>query len=240
MGTSDSHDLRLWNVACVPRSIWGMVSAQSAAVHMMPCSRCAALLPLLLLALLLLPEPVACAASASDSADTAPGFDLWAPTYDEDAVELGWAAPEQAAAQLSPFLPDLQALRGDGQQALPLRALDAGCGSGLMEASWRQLGLRDVTGIDLSAGMLEVARRREFYSRLVHAGLDEIPLPFAVAEFDVVVCVGVLSYVRETVRKKTAARLCSLPYGACVLSLSCQIIIAVFSLRRRFKTNSRV
>ena len=119
VGTSDSHDLRLWNVACVPRSIWGMVSAQSAAVHMMPCSRCAALLPLLLLALLLLPEPVACAASASDSADTAPGFDLWAPTYDEDAVELGWAAPEQAAAQLSPFLPDLQALRGDGQLLSP-------------------------------------------------------------------------------------------------------------------------
>ena len=78
--------------------------------------------------------------------DTAPGFDLWAPTYDTDAVELGWVAPEQAAAQLSAFIPALKVLRGDA----PLRALDAGCGTGLMETAWRALGIQDVPKLHYS------------------------------------------------------------------------------------------
>ena len=79
--------------------------------------------------------------TACYATDTAPGFDLWAPTYDTDAVELGWVAPEQAAAQLLAFVPALKALRaGDA----PLRALDAGCGTGLMEGAWRALGIQDV------------------------------------------------------------------------------------------------
>ncbi len=134
-----------------------------------------------------------CHAAASA---TAPGFDLWAPTYDADAVELGWVAPQQAAAQLSPFLPALKALR----RGETLRGLDAGCGTGLMESAWRQLGIKDVVGIDLSIGMLEVARERSFFSQLVHSSLDD-PLPLLSAEFDVIVCVGVLSYVRETQRR---------------------------------------
>ena len=133
-------------------------------------------------------------AATTETVETSPGFDLWAPTYDEDAVELGWLAPEQAAAQLAPNLPALAA-----QRPAPLRALDAGCGSGLMEAAWRSLGITRVTGMDLSAGMLEVAREREFYEALEHTSLDE-PLPFADSTFDVIACVGVLSYVRETER----------------------------------------
>ena len=43
------------------------------------------------------------------AAETAPGFDLWAPTYASDAEELGWAAPQQAAALLAPLLPALAA-----------------------------------------------------------------------------------------------------------------------------------
>jgi SAM-dependent methyltransferase len=139
---------------------------------------------------------VAVFCSADATRDTAPGFDLWAPTYDTDAVELGWVAPEQAAAQLAPFLPALKALRREE----PLRALDAGCGTGLMENAWRQLGIDDVVGVDLSIGMLEVARQRSFFSQLVHSSLDD-PLPLLGAEFDVIACVGVLSYVREAQRR---------------------------------------
>eukprot|EP01043_Picozoa_sp_COSAG02_P051714 COSAG02_NODE_5478_length_4291_cov_5.935115_2_plen_250_part_00 len=151
---------------------------------------------LLVAGALLVPQVRHSAVCSASTTDTAPGFDLWAPTYDVDAVELGWVAPEQAAAQLSPFLPALKALRQDE----PLRALDAGCGTGLMENGWRQLGIDDVVGIDLPIGMLEVARQRSFFSRLVHSSLDD-PLPFLGAEFDVIVCVGVLPYVQDSQRR---------------------------------------
>ena len=147
-------------------------------------------LPLLLvlvlppLLLVLVPSPRVAAETAA-GLDTAEGFDLWAPTYNEDAVELGWLAPEQAAAQLAPLIPALAAQLAPA----PLRALDAGCGSGLMAAAWRSLNLTRVTGMDLSAGMLEAARELEFYEALAHSSLDD-PLPFADSQFDVIACVG--------------------------------------------------
>ena len=130
----------------------------------------------------------------AQEAETAPGFDLWAPTYASDAEELGWAAPQQAAALLAPLLPALAARR-----PTPLRGLDAGCGTGLMAPLWREMGVTEVVGLDLSLGMLEEARQLQFYQQLLHAPLDE-PLPLADSAVDVIACVGVLSYVRPEAR----------------------------------------
>ena len=71
----------------------------------------------------------------------------------------------------------------------------------LQSADTQTYVLVQVVGIDLSTGMLEVARQRSFFSRLVHGGLDDPPLPLSSEEFDIIVCVGVLSYVRATERR---------------------------------------
>ena len=76
------------------------------------------------------------------------------------------------------------------------RILDAGCGSGPLFAALRDRGAT-VTGIDLSAGMLEQARRRLGPdANLQVADLAE-PLPFPDDSFDDVVASLVLHYLRD-------------------------------------------
>lgn len=76
------------------------------------------------------------------------------------------------------------------------RILDAGCGSGPLFAALRDRGAL-VTGVDKSAGMLELARRRlGAGARLREADLAA-PLPFADASFDDVVASLVLHYLED-------------------------------------------
>lgn len=76
------------------------------------------------------------------------------------------------------------------------RILDAGCGSGPLSAALRDRGAV-VSGIDASAAMLELARRRLGEDAdLRVADLGE-PLPFADAEFDDVVASLVLHYLQD-------------------------------------------
>ena len=89
--------------------------------------------------------------------------------------------------------PATLALAGDvaGRQIL-----DAGCGSGPLFAALRDRGAT-VTGIDLSAGMLEQARLRLGPdANLQVADLAE-PLPFPDDSFDDVVASLVLHYLRD-------------------------------------------
>lgn len=74
--------------------------------------------------------------------------------------------------------------------------LDAGMGPGRLLERVAGRGWR-VSGVDLSGGMVNHARRRlpEHAERLLQAPIEA--LPFADASFDVVVATGVLEYVRE-------------------------------------------
>lgn len=79
------------------------------------------------------------------------------------------------------------------------RILDLGCGTGPVIGELRRRGL-DVVGLDYSEDMLKHAR-----ARLRALGLDESDLiqgdcrktPYAGASFDVVVCLGVISYMED-------------------------------------------
>ena len=89
--------------------------------------------------------------------------------------------------------PAILALAG---QVSGRRILDAGCGAGPLSAALRARGA-EVTGIDSSAQMLALARRRlgqEVDLRVVD--LSD-PLPFADGAFDDVVASQVLHYLRD-------------------------------------------
>jgi len=79
-----------------------------------------------------------------------------------------------------------------------LRALDAGCGTGFQTAILLALGYRTV-GVDLSGGLLAVARRRYPAASLVRGDLQALPWPDET--FDVVVsCGSTLSFVERPAR----------------------------------------
>lgn len=76
------------------------------------------------------------------------------------------------------------------------RILDAGCGSGPLSAALRDRGAV-VTGIDASAGMLALARRRLGDDADLHVADLNAPLPFADGAFDDVVSSLVLHYLED-------------------------------------------
>jgi ubiquinone/menaquinone biosynthesis C-methylase UbiE len=76
------------------------------------------------------------------------------------------------------------------------RILDAGCGSGPLSAALRARGAV-VTGLDVSAAMIELARQRLGEDADLHVADLSAPLPFTDAEFDDVVASLVLHYVED-------------------------------------------
>jgi len=105
-------------------------------------------------------------------------YDDWAGTYDTDTADgFGYVAPEHAARRLA------------GLAAPDAAVLDAGCGTGLVGAELAALGFTTIDGIDLSQGMLDVARAKGAYRELRKADLTE-RLPFADGAYDATICVG--------------------------------------------------
>lgn len=89
--------------------------------------------------------------------------------------------------------PAILALAGD---VTGRRILDAGCGSGPLFESLRERGAL-VTGVDASAGMLELARRRLGPGASLRVADLAAPLPFADGAFDDVVASLVLHYLED-------------------------------------------
>jgi predicted TPR repeat methyltransferase len=86
------------------------------------------------------------------------------------------------------------AVLGDGE-ARGLDVLDLGCGTGLCGLAFRDLA-RTLSGVDLSANMLERARARGAYDRLIHGELLDA-LRAAPGAFDLVLAADVFIYVGD-------------------------------------------
>ncbi|MFJ7068162.1 class I SAM-dependent methyltransferase [Streptomyces sp. NPDC101115] len=115
-------------------------------------------------------------------------------TNDYDGFAEAYAAENENSPVNAYYeRPAMLALAGD---VTARRILDAGCGSGPLSAALRDRGAV-VTGIDVSAGMLALARRRLGDEVPLHlADLSE-PLPFADGAFDDVVASLVLHYLED-------------------------------------------
>ncbi len=115
---------------------------------------------------------------ARNNEDLAEGYDGWAGDYDGDMEQRGYRLPGIVTA-----LTARHVAIGDG----PL--LDAGAGSGLLGIWLQLLGYSDITGIDLSQGMLDLAAGTGAYTALHRMALGE-PLDFRDGAFAAVVSAG--------------------------------------------------
>ncbi|MEU5533722.1 class I SAM-dependent methyltransferase [Streptomyces sp. NPDC020362] len=98
------------------------------------------------------------------------------------------------------------------------RLLDAGCGSGPLFAALRDRGAL-VTGIDSSAGMVELARRRLGADAALHVADLSNPLPFADGAFDDVLASLVLHYLEDWGPTLTEMRRVLRPGGRLIASV---------------------
>ncbi len=99
------------------------------------------------------------------------------------------------------------------------RVLDAGCGAGPLSEALRDKGAV-VTGFDVSAAMVELARQRLGDDADVHVADLAEPLPFADAEFDDVVASLVLHYLEDWAGPLSELRRVLKPGGRLMISVN--------------------
>ena len=108
-------------------------------------------------------------------------YDQWAEEYDADLeTDFGWISPQRTSEYLAKHV----AKEGS--------ILDAGAGTGLVGECLHEMGFRNMTAMDLSQGMLEVARRKNIYQALDQMTMGET-LDYATDQFDASVIVGVFT-----------------------------------------------
>jgi ubiquinone/menaquinone biosynthesis C-methylase UbiE len=118
---------------------------------------------------------------AKGAEDVAALYDKWAASYDSEMAEAGYQHPQACVALFARHV-----MRG----AAPV--LDAGAGTGLIGQWLQTLGYPDVEALDISGGMLDVARSKNLYSAYHQLALGG-PLPFADGAYAGVICAGVFT-----------------------------------------------
>lgn len=88
---------------------------------------------------------------------TKPLYDEWSQTYESDLLgDLGYTGHLIAAGALAAILPDKAG-----------SIIDIGCGTGLVGQELKASGYNHIDGIDISDEMLNIARPRAIYGRLM-------------------------------------------------------------------------
>ncbi len=108
-------------------------------------------------------------------------YDQWAEEYDADLeADYGWISPQRTSEYVAKHV------ARDGS------VLDAGAGTGLVGECLHEMGFSNMTAMDLSVGMLEVARRKSIYRALDQMTMGET-LGYETGQFDASVIVGVFT-----------------------------------------------
>lgn len=124
---------------------------------------------------------------SSNSSDVAEYYDDWAQDYDGTLSDWRYEAPKRVASMLSTKLP------------LKSEILDAGCGTGLCGKALQTAGFNSIDGIDVSSRSLEVAKMTTAYKTLRAMDLQRRPLSIPDDHYDGLACVGVLTYLTDSV-----------------------------------------
>jgi predicted TPR repeat methyltransferase len=135
-------------------------------------------------------------------------FDRFAPSFEAKLAQLDYQAPALCEQVLQYRL---------GAATGRLALLDAGCGTGLCGPLLRPYALA-LTGVDLSAAMLERARSRSVYDSLEQGELVAW-LAHCTVRFDVVVSADTLCYFGALKPVLATARRAVVPCGLVVFSV---------------------
>jgi len=120
------------------------------------------------------------------SDDVAKYYDNWATDYDGTLADWRYEAPEQVASMLQAKLSPKSVI------------LDAGCGTGLSGKALHTEGFTTIDGIDVSHHSLEIAGMTDVYRSTYTADLQRLPLPIPDDHYDGLACVGVLTYLTDS------------------------------------------
>jgi SAM-dependent methyltransferase len=118
------------------------------------------------------------AISSTSKEEVLERYNAWASEYDADLQAYGYRSPAMAAGLIGRHIP-----KGTG----PI--LDAGAGTGNMGPVLALLGYRDITALDLSQGMLQVAAQTGAYKETRQMALGE-HLDFPDNHFSAMICLG--------------------------------------------------
>jgi predicted TPR repeat methyltransferase len=135
-------------------------------------------------------------------------FDNFAKSFEAKLAHLHYRAPGLVRAMIED---------AGMQPTGSLDVLDAGCGTGLCGPLVAPYARR-LTGVDLSAGMLEEAKAKEIYHELVHDELTHF-LRSRPAAFDLVVSADTLVYFGDLGDVAAAAHAALRPGGTLVFTL---------------------
>jgi predicted TPR repeat methyltransferase len=104
-------------------------------------------------------------------------YDEWAERYDEDVFQRGYMLPAITAGYVG------RHVKVGG------RIVDAGAGTGIMGRVLQAMEYENLTGFDLSHGMLKIAKDLGIYTQLDRQVIGE-PLKYETNTFDACVSVG--------------------------------------------------
>lgn len=112
-------------------------------------------------------------------------YDEWAASYDSEMIAHDFTGARLVAdgvARTLKHTPQSQA-----------QILDTGCGSGAVGIELQKLGFKTIDGLDLSEGMLGVARKTGAYRKLEIADLTQ-RLDVEDGKYDVLTCCGTFTH----------------------------------------------
>lgn len=108
-------------------------------------------------------------------------YDVWAEEYDRDLDEsFGYVGPRVGVEVFARHVPRSAVI------------LDAGAGTGLVGVELSKLGYTDITGMDMSQGMLDESAKKGVYRQLDQMVLGQ-KLGYADDAFGAVISIGVLT-----------------------------------------------
>ncbi|XP_056414515.1 methyltransferase-like protein 27 isoform X1 [Hyla sarda] len=111
-------------------------------------------------------------------------YDRWSTQYEEDVSILDYKAPHLAALALA----SVCQLNRESKLVL-----DVACGTGRAAEELQRCGFNLFHGLDGSAGMLEVAKKKGLYQQLKQNMLGQTQFPYDSEKYDAVMIVGALS-----------------------------------------------